>query len=105
MDTGAILTTSASEDLRFIHDRMPVIIEQKDFARWLDCKTQEPRHVADLLRPAQADFFEAIPVSDKVNKVDNTGSEIQERFVETFSRSEEAGRVKPPEPDNQMKLF
>ncbi|WP_271893470.1 SOS response-associated peptidase [Candidatus Phyllobacterium onerii] len=105
MDTGAILTTSASEDLRFIHDRMPVIIEQKDFARWLDCKTQEPRHVADLLRPAQADFFEAIPVSDKVNKVDNTGSEIQERFVETSVEAKKPARVKPPEPDNQMKLF
>lgn len=105
IDTGAILTTSASEDLRFIHDRMPVIIEQKDFARWLDCKTQEPRHVADLLRPAQADFFEAIPVSDKVNKVDNTGSEIQERFVETLAEAKKAARVKPPEPDNQMKLF
>ena len=103
MDTGAILTTSASEDLRFIHDRMPVIIEQKDFARWLDCKTQEPRHVADLMRPAQADFFEAIPVSDKVNKVDNIGSEIQERFIETLAEAKKPERVKPPEPDNQMK--
>ena len=79
MDTGAILTTNASEDLRFIHDRMPVVIEQKDFARWLDCKTQEPRHVADLMKPVQADFFEAIPVSDKVNNFANTGPEIQER--------------------------
>jgi putative SOS response-associated peptidase YedK len=105
MDTGAILTTGASEDLRSIHDRMPVIIEQKDFARWLDCKTQEPRHVADLLRPAQADFFEAIPVSDKVNKVDNIGSEIQERFIESSAEAKKPARVKPPEPDNQMKLF
>ncbi|UXN60645.1 SOS response-associated peptidase [Phyllobacterium zundukense] len=105
MDTGAILTTSASEDLRFIHDRMPVVIEQKDFARWLDCKTQEPRHVADLLRPAQADFFEAIRVSNRVNKVDNTGPEIQERFVETLAEAKKPGSVKPPEPDNQMKLF
>jgi len=105
MDTGAILTTSASEDLRFIHDRMPVIIEQKDFARWLDCKTQEPRHVADLMKPAQADFFEAIPVSDKVNKVDNTGPEIQERFIETSAEVKKPARAKPLEPDNQMKLF
>jgi putative SOS response-associated peptidase YedK len=34
--------------------------------------------VADLLRPADPGFFEAIPVSDKVNKVANTGPEIQE---------------------------
>jgi putative SOS response-associated peptidase YedK len=105
MDTGAILTTSANENLRFIHDRMPVVIEQKDFTRWLDCKTQEPRHVADLLKPAQADFFEAIPVSDKVNKVTNTGPDIQERVIENLEERKKPARAKPPEPDDQMKLF
>jgi putative SOS response-associated peptidase YedK len=105
MDTGAILTTSANENLRFIHDRMPVVIEQKDFTRWLDCKTQEPRHVADLLKPAQADFFEAIPVSDKVNNFANTGPEIQERVSETVEERKKPARAKPQEPDDQMKLF
>ncbi len=105
MDTGAILTTRANDDIRHIHDRMPVIIEQKDFARWLDCKTQEPRHVSDLLKPAQADFFEAIPVSDKVNKVANTGPDIQERVLEKLSEPKKSARNKPEEPDTQMKLF
>ena len=105
MDTGAILTTSANETLRFIHDRMPVVIEQKDFARWLDCKTQEPRHVADLMKPAQADFFEAIPVSDRVNKVANTGPDIQERAAEIMNEPKKSARAKQPEPDTQMKLF
>ncbi|TIP70305.1 MAG: SOS response-associated peptidase, partial [Mesorhizobium sp.] len=62
-----------------IHDRMPVVIDPQDFARWLDCRTREPRDVADLLRPAPIDFFEAVPVSDRVNKVANTGPDIQER--------------------------
>jgi len=104
MDTGAILTTNASEDLRFIHERMPVIIEQQDFARWLDCKTQEPRHVADLMKPAQADFFEAIPVSDKVNKVANTGPEIQERSIETLTETKKQTKSKP-DADDQLNLF
>ncbi|TJW46990.1 MAG: SOS response-associated peptidase, partial [Mesorhizobium sp.] len=81
MDTGAILTVHANADIAHIHDRMPVVIHPQDFARWLDCRTLEPRDVADLLCPAQADFFEAIPVSDLVNKVANTGPEIQERGV------------------------
>lgn len=84
---------------------MPVVIEQKDFARWLDCKTQEPRHVADLMKPAQADFFEAIPVSDKVNNFANTGPKIQERVAETLEERKKPARTKPPEPDDQMKLF
>ncbi|SDP56514.1 Putative SOS response-associated peptidase YedK [Phyllobacterium sp. YR620] len=106
MDTGAVLTTEASDNLRFIHDRMPVVIEQKDFSRWLDCKSQEPRHVADLLKPAREDLFEAIPVSDKVNKFENTGPEIQERVEETPPEErKKPQRSKPPQSDAQMKLF
>jgi putative SOS response-associated peptidase YedK len=57
---------------------MPVVIKPEDFSRWLDCKTQEPREVADLMQPVQEDFFEAIPVSDKVNKVANMGPDLQD---------------------------
>lgn len=78
MDTAAILTTAANDDLKPIHDRMPVVIQEQDFARWLDCRNQEPRHVADLLRPAGPGFFEAIPVSDKVNSYQNMGPEVLE---------------------------
>jgi len=79
IDTGAILTTDANADLAPIHPRMPVVIRPEDFSRWLDCRGQEPRDVADLLRPVEPGFFEAVPVSGKVNKVANTGPEIQER--------------------------
>ncbi|MEF0939325.1 SOS response-associated peptidase [Rhizobium sp. BR 362] len=77
VDTGAILTTAANRAMRPIHDRMPVVIKPEDFTRWLDCKTQEPREVLDLMVPVQEDFFEAIPVSDRVNKVANMGPELQ----------------------------
>jgi putative SOS response-associated peptidase YedK len=85
IDTGTILTTAASDDIAAIHPRMPVVIQPEDFARWLDCRTQEPRDVAHLLRSAPPDFFEPIPVSDLVNKVDNTGPEIQERIAGTVA--------------------
>jgi len=76
VDTGAILTTKANSDIARIHDRMPVVIRQEDFSRWLDCKTQEPRDIVDLMKPIEDGFFEAIPVSDKVNKVANMGADI-----------------------------
>ncbi|MCD7109004.1 SOS response-associated peptidase [Rhizobium sp. DKSPLA3] len=77
MDTGAILTTRSNAAMAFIHDRMPVVIRPEDFARWLDCKTQEPRDVVDLMVPADDDLFDAVPVSDAVNKVANTTPDIQ----------------------------
>ncbi|TGT68526.1 SOS response-associated peptidase [bacterium M00.F.Ca.ET.159.01.1.1] len=104
MDTGAILTTGSNAGIAHIHDRMPVVIEERDFARWLDCRTQEPRDVLDLLKPAEPDFFEAIPVSDLVNKVANTGPEIQERGI-VGPQAEKVRRQKPGADENQITLF
>jgi len=104
MDTGAILTIEASAGIAHIHNRMPVVIEERDFSRWLDCRTQEPRDVLDLLKPAEPDFFEAIPVSDLVNKVANTGPEIQERGV-VEPQPEKVRRQKPGANEDQMTLF
>ncbi|TIW02038.1 MAG: SOS response-associated peptidase, partial [Mesorhizobium sp.] len=65
---------------------------------------QEPRHVLDLLKPVEPDFFEAIPVSDLVNKVANTGPEIQERGI-VSPQAEKPRRQKPGADENQMSLF
>ncbi|CAN7564797.1 SOS response-associated peptidase [Rhizobium sp. LjRoot30] len=102
VDTGAILTTSANRSMVRIHDRMPVVIQPEDFSRWLDCKTQEPRDVADLMAPVQEDFFEAVPVSDLVNKVANSGPDIQAPVAEVLP----VEKTKPAKPDSgQMSLF
>ncbi len=83
VDTAAILTTAANRSMSRVHDRMPVVIGPEDFSRWLDCKTLEPRDVSDLMRAADEDFFEMIPVSNKVNKVSNTGPDLIEPATET----------------------
>ncbi|MDK1384888.1 SOS response-associated peptidase [Sinorhizobium sp. 8-89] len=107
VDTAAILTTGANTVIRHIHDRMPVVIQPEDFARWLDCRTQEPREIADLMTPVPDDYFEAIPVSDKVNKVTNTGPELQDEVVPAMSP--ETARRKRVDDRNdgsgQMSLF
>ncbi len=68
--------------------------------------------MADLLRPVEEGFFEAIPVSDLVNKVANSGPEIQERFVASpddlaaEQASAKPARKKPGGDDaDQMSLF
>lgn len=101
MDTGAILTTAANLTMASVHDRMPVVIAPEDFSRWLDCKTQEPRDVADLIKAADEDFFEFIPVSDKVNKVANTGADLIERAVGI----EPPARKASTSPQKQLSLF
>jgi putative SOS response-associated peptidase YedK len=107
VDTGAILTTGANASIARIHDRMPVVIQPEDYARWLDCKTQEPREVADLMKAAPDDFFEAIPVSDKVNAVRNVGPDLQERVEPRVALAAAKEPEKPAEEDGgrQMSLF
>ncbi len=105
IDTAAILTTAASADIAAIHDRMPVVIHPGDFSRWLDCRTQEPRDVAGLMRAPEEGFFEAIPVSDKVNKVDNTGPELQERAELAPAGVEPASKKQMPGNAGQLTLL
>jgi putative SOS response-associated peptidase YedK len=101
VDTAAIMTTPANAAIRQVHDRMPVVIAPEDFERWLECRTQEPRDVADLMRAADEDFFEAVPVSDLVNKVSNMGPDLQKPVAVAVPEE------KPPkrDTDSQMSLF
>ena len=65
------------------------------------------REVADLMRPVQDDFFEMIPVSDKVNKVANMGPDILEPVEERIEEAppkKNKGAEAPPSSD-QLSLF
>lgn len=102
IDTAAILTTHANATIAPIHNRMPVVIQPEDFAQWLDCKTQEPRDIEHLMQPAEPDMFEAIPVSDLVNKVSNMGADLQ-LPVEPAMALKPAAKPKPDA--GQLSLF
>ena len=68
LDTCTILTTTANDLLRPIHDRMPVIIAPESYARWLDVAQAD---VADLLVPYPSAALAFHPVSTRVNAVRN----------------------------------
>ncbi|WP_099866332.1 SOS response-associated peptidase [Pararhizobium haloflavum] len=99
IDTAAVLTTRANATLAPIHDRMPVVIAPDAFSRWLDCKDSEPRDVADLLGPADDDFFERVPVSQAVNKVANDNPDLQARCDDDEAAAE------PSPPGEQLSLL
>ncbi|HLL91095.1 MAG TPA: SOS response-associated peptidase [Tepidisphaeraceae bacterium] len=70
VDTCAILTTAPNGLMRPIHDRMPAILAEADYARWLD-RTVRAAGVADLLRPYPDGELETVPVSRLVNSPKN----------------------------------
>jgi len=45
-----------------VHDRMPVLLQQEDFARWLAGTAD-----SDMLKPAPDDYLQVWPVSRRVN--------------------------------------
>ncbi len=79
LETFTILTTDANEVLQSIHDRMPVILERKDYERWLEPASLE-RLPVDLLRPFPAEQMTAWPVSERVGNVRNNDSELLARI-------------------------
>ena len=67
IETCTILTTAANAVLAPIHDRMPVILPQTDYARWLDPTLKDPDSLSPLLVPFPPEKMLAIPVSPRVN--------------------------------------
>ena len=65
--TFAILTADANEDVRGIHDRMPVVVAERDRVLWLS-RSSDLGKVSRLLRPAPAGTFIGHPVSARVNR-------------------------------------
>ncbi len=70
-----ILTTEANNLLRPIHDRMPVILDEKDYDLWLDPEVQQPELLQPPLHPYPADLMTSYAVSTKVNSPKNNTPE------------------------------
>ncbi|MEM7678222.1 MAG: SOS response-associated peptidase, partial [Myxococcota bacterium] len=68
IQTCAIITTSANDIVRPIHDRMPVILQPADHSVWLDASAREEA-LAPLLMPHSALAMEAVPIDPWVNSV------------------------------------
>jgi putative SOS response-associated peptidase YedK len=66
-ESCTILTTAANELMRPIHERMPVVVSNRDYAAWLDPKLQDAHVLLPLLVPYAGDGMEAYTVSQTVN--------------------------------------
>lgn len=66
VQTFTIVTTEAAEAIRPYHERMPLVIARPDYDEWLSSPNP-----GELLRPYEGGAFEIVPVSRRVNSVEN----------------------------------
>ena len=61
-----------------IHDRMPVILEPKQFDEWLDPEVHEAEQINTMLKPCPPQWLESVEVSTLVNSPRNNRAEVLE---------------------------
>ena len=81
IESVAIITTSANELMRPIHDRMPVILEEEDVAEWIAPATKLEKALA-MLKPCSSARMVVGPVSRLVNSARHDGPECVARVNE-----------------------
>ena len=76
----AVITTTANDLLRPIHDRMPVILPRDMEEFWLDASVDDPIALGSVLRPYADEAIEAYEVSTLVNSAANNRPELTARI-------------------------
>jgi putative SOS response-associated peptidase YedK len=77
IDTACIVTTTANGLIGAVHDRMPAILEPRDFDAWLDERATPPDEAVALIKPAANEALEMIEIGPAVGAVANDGPQIQ----------------------------
>lgn len=84
IDTACILTTAANGATVAVHDRMPAILEPKDFDAWLDCDAVGAPEAAALLKPAAEETLTFFEIGSAINKATNDGAQLQQPLARTL---------------------
>lgn len=77
--TCTLITTAANEQVQPIHDRMPVILPERDHDAWLDPEQADTHALRAMLRPFDAGTLDVRPVTRYVN----APTHDDERCIET----------------------
>jgi putative SOS response-associated peptidase YedK len=73
-----IITTDASDSVKDVHNRMPLILKQEAYDEWLDPETKEPGRIEEVLKNGCVKELKRYPVSKLVNHVGNNSKECME---------------------------
>ena len=91
IESCTIITTDANELVQPLHDRMPVILKNKDYALWLNPMAKWEL-LQPLLIPYSSEEMNSYPVSPKVNKATYDSPEGIEPTFREGSESQSLGR-------------
>jgi putative SOS response-associated peptidase YedK len=75
VDSCTIITTDANDAVRPLHDRMPVILDPRDYGRWLDPAAVDPGVLQEMLQPCPPADITANAVATFVNNAKNEGAD------------------------------
>jgi putative SOS response-associated peptidase YedK len=75
-----LVTTEANELMRPIHNRMPVILDPKDYDLWLDLEMKNPELLQPLFHVYPTEEMMVYPVSKVVNKPSNDSIDCIEKI-------------------------
>lgn len=98
LETFTILTTDPNALVEPMHNRMPAILEPRDYDRWLDANpgSSDPsRPPVDLLRPFPLEKMRAWRVSERVGNVRNDDAALLD-VVEEKADAEAPGQLSLP---------
>jgi putative SOS response-associated peptidase YedK len=76
LETCTIITTEANDLIKPIHDRMPVIVQQKDYDQWLDPDIKHIDGLEHLFKPFPQNLLSLYPVSRRVGHVGNNDAKL-----------------------------
>ncbi len=78
LESCTIVTTDASESIRKIHERMPVVLPESAWDRWMDPAFSDTETLSEILGPYDAKALKAWQVSRLVNTPKNEGPRLIE---------------------------
>jgi putative SOS response-associated peptidase YedK len=109
IDTAAIVTTDANGTVSGVHNRMPAILSHDDIGAWLDTDTVGPHEAMRHVRPCPDEWITMVPVSTRVNKVQNDDPELQVPLAAPESKpvteTRKVAKPRSSDEDEQGKLF
>jgi putative SOS response-associated peptidase YedK len=83
--TFTIITTRPNDQLSGLHDRMPVVVPDEAWSRWLDPGLHDPAELNGLFEPSDEVELRIWPVSPLVNNVRNDGPKLFEPIADHAS--------------------
>ena len=77
-----VITTEANDAIGAIHDRMPVILDERDWPTWLGEESATEDQLEALLVPRPSDRIKVWPVKKDVGNVKNNSPDLVELMTD-----------------------